>query len=527
MANKPTYEELEKKIVVYEIAEAERKQTEEALRESEERFRLLSESSPLGVFQTDSEGRVLYLNSKWLEITGMSKEDALGFGWSESLHPEDRPRVLADWAKCLEEGVGYDGEFRFVRPSGEVRWTHTQSAPAFSTFGEVISHVGTNKDITERREAEEALRESENIFRLFMEHSPIYVFFKDENIRSIRLSSNYEQMLGKPIDELLGRTMDEIFPSDLAKAMIADDLRILNGGKPVTIEEEFNGRSYETTKFPIVLDGKAKYLAGHTIDITERKQAEAEFAAEKEFTEKALSAQIDTFFVFDPSTGRAVRWNKAFNEISGYSDEEIQSMKAPESYYNQEDLEKATITIEKVLAGGEAAVEMSLITKDGRTIPTEYSASAVLDDDEKPGYIIAVGRDIRQRIEAADERRALEGQLQQAQKMEAIGTLAGGIAHDFNNILGVIVGNAELGLMDLPERNPVFKKLQAILKASMRASDMVRQILTYSRQTTEDFRPMELTPVVVEALKMLRSSIPSTIEIRQDVIADIDTIRGD
>ena len=150
----------------------ETKLTEEALRESEELFRCLTESSPLGVFQTDKDGSVLYLNNKWLAITGMSLQDALGFGWAQALHPEDQPRILAEWARCLEEKRGYDDEFRFVRPFGEIRWVHTRTSPVFSPAGDIISHVGVNEDITERKQAEEALRESEERFSKAFHSNP-------------------------------------------------------------------------------------------------------------------------------------------------------------------------------------------------------------------------------------------------------------------------------------------------------------------------------------------------------------------
>lgn len=130
------------------------------------------------------------------------------------------------------------------------------------------------KDMTEQRKAEEALLESEEIFSYFMENSPIYIFFKDPDTRSLRLSKNYEQMLGRPLNELLGKTMDDLFPSDLAKKMIQDDLKILNDGKPSLFEEELNGKFYSTVKFPIIIEGKPKYLAGYTIDITDQKKAE-------------------------------------------------------------------------------------------------------------------------------------------------------------------------------------------------------------------------------------------------------------
>jgi two-component system cell cycle sensor histidine kinase/response regulator CckA len=122
------------------------------------------------------------------------------------------------------------------------------------------------------------LQKSEEIFNRFMEHSPIYVFFKDEEMRSLRLSRNFETMLGKPLAELLGKSMDELFPSELAKNMVADDIRTMKEGKVVAVDEELDGRFYSTIKFPIVIDGKPRYLAGYTADITERKRSAEEKA---------------------------------------------------------------------------------------------------------------------------------------------------------------------------------------------------------------------------------------------------------
>jgi PAS domain S-box-containing protein len=142
-----------------------------------------------------------------------------------------------------------------------------------------------------QKQSDKMLSESEDIFNNFMEHSPIYVFFKDENIRSLQLSRNFETMLNRPLAELLGKSMNELFPSALAKSMVEDDKRIMSEGKTLNIEEELNGRLYQTIKFPINIEGKPRYLAGYAIDITERKKAEEalqQYSVELEKSNKEL-----------------------------------------------------------------------------------------------------------------------------------------------------------------------------------------------------------------------------------------------
>ena len=177
------------------------------------------------------------------------------------------------------------------------------------------------KDITERKQAEEALRESEDIFNQFMNHSPIYVFFKDENIRATRLSKNYTELLGRPLSELLGKDMDDLFPSDLSKSMVADDMRVLKEGKPIEVEEELNGRFYSTIKFPIHRQGKPAYLAGFTVDTTERKQAEealgeSEEAAKRLAQENAVMAEI----------GRIISSTLKIEEVYDHFAEEVRKL---------------------------------------------------------------------------------------------------------------------------------------------------------------------------------------------------------
>jgi PAS domain S-box-containing protein len=140
-----------------------RMQTEEQLRLSEERFRLLSESSPIGIFQTDTVGRCLYTNAQWQRIAGLTPAESLGDGWAAAIHPEDRRHVFEEWNRCVSENRDFSQVFRFRTPQGFVRWVHARAAPLYSREGRLTGYVGTDEDITERRCVEEQLRRRDAI----------------------------------------------------------------------------------------------------------------------------------------------------------------------------------------------------------------------------------------------------------------------------------------------------------------------------------------------------------------------------
>ncbi|MFC1553677.1 PAS domain S-box protein [candidate division KSB1 bacterium] len=183
----------------------ERKKVEDALLQSEEKFRKLSESSPIGIFQTDNDGRVVYLNDRWCSITKMTREDALDFGWASAIHPEDKAKILEEWDECLKMNKGYSGEFRFIRPNGEVRWVYTRTSPISSADGNVIGHVGTNVDITERKKAEDALRESEEDLQYIMQNVKTGIVVHASDTSIIQSNHTAQNILGLTEDQLLGK----------------------------------------------------------------------------------------------------------------------------------------------------------------------------------------------------------------------------------------------------------------------------------------------------------------------------------
>lgn len=234
--------------------------------------------------------------------------------------------------------------------------------------------------------------------------------------------------------------------------------------------------------------------------IAESRQADEALIKAQEFTEMALNTQQDTFFLFEIKTGKAVRWNKAFKDISGYTDEEILNLKAPDAYYDEKDLERINVESTKILATGSGTLELKLICKDGNTVPFEYKVS-LINDAGKPKYFILVGRDITERKQA-------QVMMIQSEKMLSIGGLAAGMAHEINNPLAGMMQTANvmadrLGKMDLlankkaaeeagismdaiqqfMKARGILRMIETINESGKRVASIVNNVLSFARKT--------------------------------------------
>ncbi|MGA3116469.1 MAG: response regulator [Syntrophobacteraceae bacterium] len=374
---------------------------------SEERLLLALDAGEMGTWDWDLASGEIALSDGHARLLGLKPEEFDGRyeTFRRSIHPDDLVHLETKVTQAKEQGCVYRHEFRVNWPDGSVHWLAGQGRFFNNAAGQPERMSGVAADITERREAEEKLRSNVAFLQNLMDAMPHPVFYKDAGGRYLGCNRAFEEFFGTLSKDIVGKTVHDVFPEDLADECASIDQELLRN--PGTQSSEVAIQSTDGLRREVIFhkatfcnpDGRVAGLIGSVLDITKLKRAE-------------------------------------------------------------------------------------------------------------------------------EERRRAESQLRQAQKMEALGTLAGGIAHDFNNILGIIFGYTELARWSLPDDLPAAKKLDEVLKAADRAKDLVLQILAFSRQGEKEKKPVQVSLIFKEALRMLRATIPSTIDIRSD-ISSRSTVLGD
>jgi PAS domain S-box-containing protein len=479
---------------------------------------------------TDPQGRITYVNDRFCTISKYSRAELLGQDHqiiNSGFHP---PEFFQDMWKTISQGRTWHGDVKNKAKDGSFYWVETIIVPFLNEHGKPRQYIAIRTDITRRKEAETGLRDAHAQLQQMLEYSPavLYVLrLADGQAAPSLVSQNIMALLGFTPAESATRDwwVAHLHPDDRERA-IANLVETLATGTSRTeyrLRHRDGHYCWVDDAQRVIRDaaGAPVEVVGVWTDITERKQVEASLqASEKRF--KALFEQAAVgVSQADAVTGRFVQVNQRYCDIVGYSREELEQLTIV-SITHPLDLAGDLLTSQQMKAGviREFSREKRYIRKDGSPVWVSLTLSAMWLPGEKPDYVIAVVQDITQRKE-------LEEQVRQAQKMEAIGTLAGGIAHDFNNILAAIVGYTELAGMAV-KGNPVMHEYQAaVLQAASRATDLVRQILTFSRKQPPEQHPLQLGPIVSETLQLLRATIPKTIEFDLVLAPEVPTVLAD
>jgi PAS domain S-box-containing protein len=521
-----------------------------SLRESEEKFRTVADYTYDWETWVAPDRSMLYVSPSCECITGYRAEEFAGDPGllHRIVHPEDRPWFDVHIRDCLEgvkQGEEHEeSEFRIVRSDGELRWIGHVCTPVFGVDGTFRGRRGSNRDITERKRSEREkallqskLQETTKQLGLSMDAAELGVWEWDVPSDQFTIGEHFSRALGYTPDEFGQRLVnwsEIVHPEDLPKGM-ERLVAHLKGETPLLeVEHRSRTKSGEWKWFQIRgkvtdrgPDGKALRLSGISVNITEKKIAEEALRKSEEQHRFVLDNLKVVVFRSDTEW----RWsflNPAWTGLTGFDVQESLGKYFLEFVFPEDregNLEMFRPLIER--KKDFCRHEVRYLRKDGGVRWVE--AWALLTHDEQGNTTGAAGTltDITERKRAEEEKDRLQGQLQQAMKMEAVGRLAGGVAHDFNNLLTVIIGNVSLALGKVQESAPIAGMLSEVNKAAERAARLTQQLLAFSRKQLIEPKILDLNQLITGLHTMLVRLIGEHIELRTLPGVDLGPVKVD
>jgi PAS domain S-box-containing protein len=485
---------------------------------------------PIGAYRSTPDGRMLRANHALVRLNGYGSETELREAVNDIANQwYVDPGRRAEFKTQLErDGYvrGFVSEIHHHKTRESV-WISENAHGVRDASGVLLYYEGTVEDISDRMRDQKALRDSEEQLRLITAQMPgavFSVYVRNTGEREYRfLSAGIRELYGFEAEDLMRN------PTLLARYFHPEDRDMLERDRQAIL----SGAQHLDTEFRVVLpDGRVKWICnrssavsadehgfvrvGVLFDITERKEVEATLQANEALWRLALESAGDGVWDWNLQTGEEY-FSNSIKAMFGYVEDDIANFSAeldarthPDDIAQMELARRAHFESRAPMYRNEHRIRC----KDGRW-KWVLSRGVVIarDDHGLPLRVVGTHTDITELKEAESHQRALESQLRESQKMEAIGTLAGGVAHDFNNLLAAILGNLVLAREDVGEHHPSQESLAEISRAAIRARQLVQQILTFSRRQTQEMQRQPLKPLVEEALGMMRSLLPAGIKL--------------
>jgi len=547
MAEKLTNEELEKRIQKLERDAFRYKQVEEALRRSEMKYRILAESATDVICVINLDQFVLNYASPSIEsVFGYTFEELMNLNIYDLLTLDSANQVMAILDHEVERNRFGKAEpqrleIEVLCKNGSTVWSEVSARFLRDDNNQITSILCVLRDVSERKKLEDELLENKKKFQSLFHNAPDMYFTVSPDGIIISVNQFGADCLGYSVDELVGSFVWKIiYKDDLKK--VQNQITQIFDQKLQKSELEFRkirkdgSTIWVHERVRLVMDENDLPVELWIIcrDVSIQKKAETSLRKREARYRDLIDKFDDIIWVADLNL-QTTYVSPSIEKKLGFTPEErinqdIRKQVTPESYASITEILVQELNREKeegIDPNRTVRVEVEYYHKNGSTLWAENIISGLRDKNGTLMGIHGVSRDINSRKKVEMEKEQLEDQLRHAQKMESIGTLAGGIAHDFNNILGAIMGNIDLAVMDVPEGNPAHYSLEQIRKAGIRATNIVKQLLTFTHNRSVKVQPIELIPVCNNAIKFLRSTIPTTIDIRTNFQATDDTTLAD
>jgi len=489
-----------------------RKAFEEALRESEARFRTLAKHAPVGILLFDKNGWCVFTNEYWSVRTGMTVEQSAGDGWLGAINPRDREYVYHVHARAVAGVRGYSLAYGIQTTDGKLNWAETSVVPQRDGSGKVTGYIGTVVDVTEHKLWENELQRANKQVTDVLESITEMFIALDYEWRFTYVNQPTLERIRRPLEQILGKNIWQLYPTLVGTNLQSQFDGVMSERVPAHFEflAPLGGLWFDVHAYP-----SNSGLSAYILDVTERKKNEEELSR----LAAIVDASNDAIMSLTPE-GIVLTWNGGAERIYGYSAHEmighnITVLRRPDA------MQEAEQKLESLRRGESLRnFEAMRIRKDGRPIWISLTASPIRNECGEVVAVSTIARDIT-------EIKALEGQLFQAAKLESLGVLAGGIAHDFNNLLLGILGNASLARDLLPRSSDVRQMLDGVINASERAAALTKQLLAYSGKGKFIIQPLDLSGLVRDLSKLVQASIPKSVVVRQQLAPDLPAIVAD
>jgi PAS domain S-box-containing protein len=501
--------------------------SEKALEKERSLFKTIVDRLPVMITRYDPDAKMLFLNSEFEKKVGWKTEEVQNIDMMEKVYPDPEYRQKA--AEYMQKASTDWREFNVTTKSGQTivsEWSNIRLEDG--------TQIGIGLDITERKKIEASQIKSESLFRGLYDNmtsgSAIYEVMNDGSKGSDYIIKNFNEksleIEGKTLNQVVGKSLFDLRPNIDDYGLIEVMRKVWQTGKPDT----FPVKIYQDERFSSYYENHIfKLPTGEVVtiynDVTDQKNAEKALRKSEEKFSKFFYSSPTWLAFTRLADGKFLEINAAFEKITGFSRDEILGRNSLEIGLWRETEKRERLMKEAREKYGFQEQEVTFFTREGIPMPALWSSVVVeMDGDD---CLLSTVMDISELKRAEEEKVALQKELQQTHKMEAIGNLAGGIAHEFNNVLGIILGNAELALDDVPDRNPAKESLKEIRKASFRAKEVVRQILSFARKTMTALKPLEINTIVKESIKLMRASIPAMVDIQPNIPSVPSMISGD